>query len=137
MRRDSLGLPAERPLVPSGPGHTVEGEMINRLQGYFAEARPPPDLYVVSVLRDDFVVTGAEAARVMEELTTWGLAWIRFTDLYGSTVNARSEYISVVRECAPQEREAALELLEPLEQEPAADPDGDDDGQDPGPGPGS
>ncbi len=108
--------------------------MINRLQGLFDEPRPPPVVYIVTVLRDDFVVTGAEAARILAGLTAWDSGWIRFTDLYGSVVNARSEYISVVRECAPDERETALELLESFEQG-ASDPAPGEEEEDGGPGP--
>ena len=107
--------------------------MINRLKGYYVEARPPPEpeLYLVSVLRDDFIVTAAEAARILEQADAWGAPWIRFTDFLGATVYARSEYISVVRECMEAEREAALGALEGDGRE---EPDGDGSEESTGPG---
>ena len=91
--------------------------MINRLQGYHDGVPPPLRVYVVSVLRDDFSVTDTEAGRIMDGVAALGEPWIRFTDLHGSTVYARAEYVTMVREAEPGEQTAVLNALHPREKE--------------------
>lgn len=74
---------------------TRQDGMINRLKDCHGEpeGRPPDkDFFVVACEFDEFYVTREVAERILGQLHTWTPPrWLRFADVYGSTVNVRSE----------------------------------------------
>jgi hypothetical protein len=99
--------------------------MVNRLKDHFdaSDERPPDDdYYVVSQRFEDFYVTREVAERIMAELqASEPPAWIRFTDVYGSSVCVRSCWIDNVRECTVAQRASERQFLRARRLEEKAD----------------
>jgi hypothetical protein len=82
--------------------------MVNRLKEYFdpSDERPPDDdYYVVRQRYGEFYVTRDVAERILADLaSSEPPAWIRFIDVYGSSVCVRSCMIHSVWECTVAQR---------------------------------
>lgn len=81
--------------------------MINRLMSYFEEPqeRFEADFWTIGVECGYLYVTRETAEDVMRQLNRfWRPRWLRFTDIFGSTVVIRSQEVQGVYECTGEQR---------------------------------
>jgi hypothetical protein len=104
---------------------------MNRLQQKPEENEPPlgpGDYFIVRARYDEWQVS-TEMARFIEEILDADPRprWIRFVDLAGSRIRARSEDVTETRQCTAEQRAAGRAFRRSLRQECRAERTWDED----------
>ncbi len=104
---------------------------MNRLQQQPEENQPPigPGDYFIVEARYDTWLVSLEMARFIEQTLDADPRphWVKFVDMWGARVRARTEDVTSIAQCTSEQRAAGRAFRRSLRQECKADRSWDDD----------